>query len=121
MRALLDKLMRNKTQTSLDYSSVMVVYQVDKDTWRGFVLPFDITFESGTRDEVVTVLRDMTSSYVEGLREYKSPEHLANVPLSYEPDLHKFQDISGDLMNKLLNKVSRIESIDYYAEAQQPA
>lgn len=110
-----------QTQKKFEYSSVMVVYKTEDTTWRGFVMPFDITFEAESREKVVQVLRDMTNSYVEGLKDYNSPEHLSNVPLSYEKDTQKWLTISQDLTNKLLNRISKIESPDYYAEAQLPA
>ena len=84
-------------------------------------MPFDITFEAETRSEVVKVLRDMITSYVEGLAEYKNPEHLSNVPLSADPDQKKWHSISEDLTNKLLNRISKVDSSEYYAEAQLPA
>ncbi len=121
MRAILNKIIGEKSRTVFDYTSVMVVYQLDKTTWRGFVMPFDITFEAESRDKVIEVLRDMVNSYIDGLKEYNNSSNLSNVPLSYEHDLKKWHDISLDLTNKLLNKVSRVDTSDYYAEAQLPA
>jgi len=119
MRALLEQI--GISSKRLDYSSVMVVYQTGEHSWRGFVVPFDITFEAETKREVVSALRDMIDSYVDGLHQYHNPAHLENVPLSYEPDRQKWFAISQGLIVKLMNKVREVDTPDYYAEAQLPA
>lgn len=119
MRALLDKI--GVTSKKLDYSSVMVIYQVEEKVWRGFVVPFDITFEAETKNEVKIALRDMISSYVDGLHQYHNPVHLENVPLSFETDRQKWSKISQELLISLLGKENKVDSADYYAEAQLPA
>lgn len=121
MTSILDRVIKKVYQKKLDYSSVMIVYQTDEETWRGFVVPFDITFESDSKEEVISVLKNMINSYVEGLHEYKNPTHLEIVPLSYEEDLKKWSSVSQELSVNLMNKISKIESTDYYAEAQLPA
>ena len=68
MRTFLNKLMGTNSQTNVGYATVMVVYQLDKNTWRGFVMPFDITFEGETREQVVTILKNMIGSYIDGLK-----------------------------------------------------
>jgi hypothetical protein len=98
-----------------DYSSVMVVYQTEDRIWRGFVMPFDITFE------VIDVLKEMTDVYVDGLKKYNHPNHLSDVPLSSDQDNKKWLEVSQELTNKLLNRISKVDSPSYYAEAQLPA
>ena len=118
MQSLINKFIGEKT---VDFSSVIVTYQTDEGLWRGFVMPFDITYEAEDRDTVVQVLKDMHVSYVDGLRKYDNPEHLANVPLSHAEDSKKWQSISIELINKLRSNISKIETSSYYAEAQLPA
>jgi len=113
------KIVSDKQTT--EFSSIIVTYQSEEGLWRGFVVPFDITFEASSRDEVLSVLKDMQSSYLEGLKKYDNAPHLANVPLSHLEDNRKWQDILIELMNKLHSGVSKIENSDYYAEAQIPA
>ncbi|OGJ70812.1 hypothetical protein A3G69_00935 [Candidatus Peribacteria bacterium RIFCSPLOWO2_12_FULL_53_10] len=103
------------------YSSVIVTYLSESGMWRGFVMPYDITYEADTREKVVAVLQDMTHSYRLALGEYNKPTHLADVPLSYVEDRQKWDEISMNVVNKLLNRVDKIETPDYYAEAQLPA
>lgn len=105
----------------VDYSSVMVIYQTSEGSWRGFVVPFDITYEAETKSEVKKVLHDMIFSYVQALKEYDNPSHLADVPLSDNEDEKKWSRISWDVFSQLKNNISRIERNDYYAEAQLPA
>lgn len=121
MPTIFQKLTGSQTRGTFDCSSVLVVYQADANTWRGFVFPYDITFEAESREKVIEVLKSMIDSYIDGLREYNNPIHLNNVPLTYEMDRKKWDSISQDLTGKLLNKIRKIESNDYYAEAQLPA
>lgn len=110
-----------KNQEKIDYSSVLVAYKVKDGVWRGFVHPFDITYESATKKEVVSVLKDMLDAYVDGLHRYGNPAHLSNVPLSHTSDSAKWQRISIDLMSKLQAGIPKVVTKDYYAEAQLPA
>lgn len=111
-----------KTNTTknptLPCSSFLVTYQSKSGSWRGFVMPYDITFEADSKNKVVEVLKEMTDSYTEGLNNYDNPIHLANVPLSDEEDQTKFNEIGHDLINKLLAKEIKIDSSTYYAEAK---
>lgn len=119
MNSLLKKITGHKQK--VDYSSVMVVYQTHQGNWRGFVVPFDITYEAKTKKEVQFVLKDMISSYVEALNLYNHPQHLAEIPLSDKEDETKWSRISWDIFNALKQNISRVEKADYYAEAQLPA
>lgn len=121
MKSIIDRLIGAQNKTQFDFSSVLVVYQIEPQLWRGFVMPFDITYEAESKDEVVDILRQMTEVYVDGLKEYNNPTHLSDVPLSNGLDTNKWISISQDLTNKLLNKISRVDTTDYYAEAQLPA
>lgn len=113
-----------KTITGLkdkvEYSSVMIIYQTSEGAWRGFVVPFDITYEAKTKDEVRNVLQDMISSYVDALHKYGNPAHLADVPLSDQEDEKKWSRISWDVLRHLKNNIPKVEKTDYYAEAQLP-
>jgi predicted RNase H-like HicB family nuclease len=121
MSTLLQKLTRSREKNAFDCSSVMVVYQAEESAWRGFVFPYDITFEAESREKVIEVLKSMIESYIDGLKEYNNPAHLNNVPLTYSKDREKWNLISQDLNGKLMNKIRKIESTDYYAEVQLPA
>jgi hypothetical protein len=93
MNSILKKFIgSNKT---VDYSSVMVVYKTPEGNWRGFVVPFDITYEAKSKKEVQVVLKDMIASYVEALSMYNNPQHLAEVPLSDKDD-DRFEDSFDD-------------------------
>lgn len=119
MNSILKKL--TGTKDIVDFSSVMVIYKSHESTWRGFVVPFDITYEADSREEVREVLNNMIHSYLEALQEYDNPDHLAVVPLSDKEDEKKWSNISWDVFTKLKKSVSKIEQSDYYAEAQLPA
>lgn len=116
----------NKTQAiniqqNLPYSCVTVAYQPTKGTWRGFVMPYGITYEAPTKEKIFSVLREMVDLHEDALREYNHPEHLTKVPLDDKQDIEKYNKISMELMNNLLAKNSKIHGADYYAEAKLPA
>jgi len=119
MNSILKKLTRHRD--TVDYSSVMVIYKSDDSSWRGFVVPYDITYEADTKEEVREVLSNMIPSYTEALAIYNNPSHLADIPLSDKEDETKWSRISWDVLKKLKSRVSKIEQSDYYAEAQLPA
>lgn len=115
MQTLLRKLLGKR---EIAYSTVIVTYLSENGMWRGFVMPYDLTYEADSRNKVIKVLQDMISSYRTALDEYDRPSHLTDVPLSYEEDQGKWEAISNDVINKLLNGVDRIQTSDYYVEAQ---
>jgi len=119
MNAILKKLTGSKD--TVDYSSVMVVYKTDESTWRGFVVPYDITYEADSKEQVREVLNSMIASYCEALHQYNNPAHLTEVPLSDKDDEKKWSKISWDVFMNLKKSVSKIEQTDYYVEAQLPA
>jgi hypothetical protein len=100
------------------FSNVIIAYKSKSGLWRGFVLPYNITFEAETRDEVIMVLKEMSESYNEGLNKHESPAHLVSVPLSEEEDISKYSEISMDLMSNLKAGKEKIFAPNYYAEAE---
>jgi len=117
MQSLVNRLREEK----LKYSSIMVTYKTESGSWRGFVVPFDVTYEADTKEEVETVLHEMIESYLQALRIYKNPNHLNQVPLSHPDDQRKWSSIGVEVFNKLSHKASKIVGANYYAEAQLPA
>ena len=109
-----------KTQ-SFDFSSVTITYKTNTGTWRGFVMPYDLTYEADTKETVIQILKDMTNSYIEGLEKNNNPSHLNNVPLSDKKDKVMWSEISNEVTNKLLNKVRSFQGDNYYAKAQLPS
>ena len=121
MKSILNHVPSAKKTSQLDFSSVLVVYQVEKNLWRGFIMPLDVTGEAESKEQVTSILEELTSSYIDGLETYGNPSHLSDVPLSNILDVNKWSKISQDLTNKLLNKISEINTPDYYAKAQLPS
>ena len=108
-------------KTKLDCTAVNVVYKSKSGMYRGFVHPYDITYEDETHEKVLSVLKDMTESYEEGLKKYDTPEHLIHVPLSDTEDKEKWNEISPSVIQSLVTQNFRISKPDYYAEAKLPA
>jgi hypothetical protein len=110
-----------KGQEVLPCSSIAVSYESKEGSWRGFVIPYDLTYEADTKEEVMKVLQDMVLSYEDALKEYGSPSHLASVPLTVDEDINKFDKIRNDLISKIKSHKFTISSASYYAEAKLPA
>ena len=121
MSNLISSKIKNKSMPKLDCTAVSVVYKSKNGLYRGFVQPYDITYEGKTRDQVMSVLKNMTIQYEEGLRRYDNPSHLSSVPLSDEEDREKLNDIFPGLMRQLVSKHFKVVTPDYYAEAKLPA
>jgi len=112
---------KNKFITKVDCTAISVVYKSKNGLYRGFVQPYDITYEGETQEQVLSVLKDMTSLYEEGLKKYNSPEHLTTVPLSDDEDREKLNNIFPGLMRQLVARHFKVITPDYYAEAKLPA
>ncbi|MEK7081255.1 MAG: hypothetical protein AAB902_02620 [Patescibacteria group bacterium] len=107
-----------REKTKLDCTAVNVVYKSKNGSYRGFVQPYDITYEDDTSEKVLSALKDMTIEYEEGLKKYNNPSHLSVVPLSDEEDKEKWNNISPSLVQQLITKRFKVVSPDYYAEAR---
>ncbi len=105
----------------LECNAVNVVYKSKNGLYRGFVQPYDITYEAETKNKVLSVLKEMTVQYENGLKRYNNPYHLSSVPLSDEEDKEKWNEVSPSLMQQLITKHFKISKPDYYAEAKLPA
>lgn len=112
---------KNNSLPILACSSVSVVYKSQNGLYRGFVQPYDITYEANTHKKVLEVLNEMVLEYEEGLRKYDHPSHLLHIPLSDQEDKEKLNDIAPHLFGNLLNKNYKIITPNYYAEAKLPA
>ncbi len=122
MNNFLNKTVKKEiTIPQLNCSSISVVYKSKNGTYRGFVQPYDITYEADTQEKVLEVLKEMIIEYEEGLKKYEYPSHLSQVPLSDEEDKEKFNNISPHLLKNLLKKIYKIVTPNYYAEAKLPA
>ena len=85
---------KNRTVTrKITYERNAHIYKTKNGTWRGFVTPYDITFEASTKKKVEEVLPEMVQLYEEGLKRYNNPQHLIAVPLSYEEDIKEFEKL----------------------------
>ena len=107
--------------TEVTVTSIVVAYVAESGMWRGFVVPYDLTYEAETKEKVLEVLHDMIVSYRAALDKYNRPAHLSEVPLSFEEDQKKWSVVGLDIVNRLREKVDTISAPHYYAEAQFPA
>ncbi len=115
---------KKKVATSkkqMPVSSISVVYKSQQGMWRGFVVPYDVTYEGNSKKKVLEILQSMRDLYVQGLYRYNSPTHLSDVPLSDDEDIKVFNRISPELLKRTLTGNFKFESKDLYAEAQLPA
>lgn len=81
---------KRKVNNSFTYSHFAHIYKTKTGKWRGFFVPYDVSFEAKTRKEVEEVLPKMVALYEEGLKKYNNPIHLSAVPLSDPEDSEEF-------------------------------
>ena len=80
----------SKTGLGVVYPKVSLFYKTEDGLWRGFMTPYDVSFEAKTRKKVEEVLPKLVKLYEEGLQKYKNPPHLMTVPLSDKEDIKIF-------------------------------
>jgi hypothetical protein len=104
---------RSSAKKELDCSSVLIAYPSKNGKWRGFVQPYDITFEADSKTKVVKALKDMAETYEDMLKEYDYPEHLRSKPFSNEEDSSVFTKIAVEA----LTERGKFDGKGFYAEA----
>ncbi|MFZ3054691.1 MAG: hypothetical protein WA091_01795 [Minisyncoccales bacterium] len=75
-----------QTGTSKKRFLLDVIYKTSDNNWRAFCYPFDISCEAKSKEEAYKRLKKLVNLYVEGLKEYGYPEHLAKKELSNKED-----------------------------------
>lgn len=85
-----NKIKKEISTKKVIYRNFPHVYKTPDGTWRGFVTPYDVTYEAKTRKRVEEVLPKLTKLYEEGLKKYNYPRHLTVVPLSDKDDIEEF-------------------------------
>lgn len=90
-----DKTVSRTEEHKITYKRVPHIYKTKEGTWRGFVTPYNVTFEASSRKKVEEVLPEMVKLYEAGLEKYNYPSHLMKVPLSYQEDIEEFNKLLG--------------------------
>ena len=75
----------------------IMVYYTSRNTWRGFVHPYNITTELNTKSEVVDKLRLMKEVYEKMLEEYNYPDHLCKKRLTNKTDLEFYYSAKNQM------------------------
>lgn len=81
---------KNVKNIRFTYSHLAHIYKTKTGKWRGFFVPYDVSYEAKTKKEVEEVLPKMVTLYEEGLEKYNNPSHLLAVPLSDPEDTEEF-------------------------------
>ena len=82
------------------YQKFTYIYQTKEGLWRGFVTPYDVTYEDKTKEKVEEVLPKLAKLYEEGLKKYNNPAHLAVVSLTDEEDILEFNRYAARIARK---------------------
>lgn len=86
------------SDTKFSYSHLAHIYKTKTGKWRGFFVPYDVSYEAITKKEVEEVLPKMVTLYEEGLKKYNYPIHLSAVPLSDPEDSEEFSLWAGKVV-----------------------
>jgi hypothetical protein len=84
------EIVKSTRNNSITYSHFAHIYKTKEGKWRGFFVPYDVTYEARTKKEVEEVLPKMVTLYEDGLKKYNNPSHLISVPLSHDEDREEF-------------------------------
>ncbi len=101
-----------------EVAPLIVVYQSDKDLWKGFVNPYGETVEAVTKEEAVEKMRDLTAAYKETAEEYGNPKHLVYAGLGDILDREVFSFVvnNKELMKEFSNS-GKVDLDNIYVEA----
>jgi len=98
--SLITRTRTSKNNTIDRYQKFTHIYQTKKGLWRGFVTPYDVTYEDKTREKVEGVLPKLVKLYEEGLKKYNNPPHLAVVSLTDDEDIAEFNRYAAKIGKK---------------------
>lgn len=104
------------------FNALLIVYEVEKGTWRGFVYPYGETIEANTKKKTLKTLRSLVEAYYKTAKQYDFPEHLVNGGLTNPMDKTVFNWAvrNKDFMDKAHSKSGVVDSKYYYAETFKP-
>lgn len=104
---------------AVDFDALLIVYEVEKGEWRGFVHPYGESIDGDSKEEVISKLRDLTDSYYETLKRYDFPSHLVQGGLVNEMDRYVFSWVVGNksFMSQIHSKAGKADSTYCYVEA----
>lgn len=105
-----------------NFNALLVVYEAEKDIWRGFAYPYGETIEAKSKKKALEALRTLTEAYYNSIKRYESPDHLVNGSLSNLMDKNVFSWVVSNksFMDKIHSKASRMDSTYCYVEAYKP-
>ena len=88
--------------------TIFIFYKTKDNTYRGFCSPYDVTYESESKEETEAELKKLVALYEEGLKKYNFPKHLSVKQLSNLEDKRVFnialEQILDDFKHKMLKK-----------------
>ena len=87
------------------FPRVTQIYKSENGLWRGFMTPYDVSFEAKTKKKVEEILPKLVELYEEGLKKYDYPEHLKHVPISNEEDALVFDKYLAEYL-QTMKKIS---------------
>ncbi len=106
-------------QEGVAFNALLVVYEVEKTAWRGFVHPYGETTEADSKEEAIKKLRALTDAYYNTLVKYNSPVNLVNGHLEDVEDRKVFNWVIGNktLMEGVHSEEGKADSEFCYVEA----
>lgn len=102
----------------LDFNALMVVYQLQDGTWRGFAAPYGETTEAGSKKEAIKKIRILTAAYHDTMHSYGSPHHLKYAGLADVSDRAVYDGVlSRKSFMEEIHKAGKVDTENVYVEA----
>ena len=98
---------------------LIVVYELEKGSWRGFVHPYGETTEASSKKIAIGKIHSLAEGYRNVLKKYGSPIHLVHGGLGKLSDREVFSWVVGNklVMEQVHSNVGKVDSKHFYVEA----
>jgi len=104
---------------SASVEPLIVVYELEKGSWRGFVHPYGETTEASSKKSAIGKIHALAEGYRSVLKKYGSPIHLVHGGLGKLSDREVFSWVVGNklVMEQVHSNVGKVDSKHFYVEA----
>lgn len=104
---------------SANVEPLIIVYELEKGSWRAFIHPYGETTEASTKKTALKKIRSLAKGYRFILEKYNSPIHLVHGYLGDLTDREVFAWVVNNklVMEALHSNEGKVDSKHFYVEA----
>lgn len=86
---------------------IKVIYKSKDGNWRGFCYPFDVSCTAKTSKEAKKILENLVDVYIDGLKKYNFPSHIAVKEISDKEDKKVFKKVLTLVIKDIGSKMKK--------------